>query len=88
MKPWKAIRLSIIKSFNKDACHFKGLSSEYIIKGKSVAFSKSRLSLYSELRLGRLTGLGKIIFLQKFNEILEVILELQKILDDEKLSYS
>ena len=82
-KSWKAGPISaILKKAGKDACRPKGLSSEYGLKGKNYKLSPDQAKSILELRLGRLTGLEQDNLSTEFNEILEIILELQKILDD------
>src|SRR6056300_1809551 len=84
-KSWKAGPIeAILKKAGKDACRPKGLSSEYGIKGKNYKLSPEQAKSILELRLGRLTGLEQDNLSAEFNEILEVILELQKILDDKE----
>ena len=84
-KSWKAGPIeAILKKAGKDACRPKGLSSEYGIKGKNYKLSPNQAKSILELRLGRLTGLEQDNLSAEFNEILEVILELQKILDDKE----
>ena len=84
-KSWKAGPIeAILKKAGKDACRPKGLSSEYGIKGKNYKLSPDQAKSILELRLGRLTGLEQDNLSTEFNEILEVILELQKILDDKE----
>ena len=82
-KSWKAGPIeAILKKAGKDACRPKGLASEYGIKGKNYKLSPDQAKSILELRLGRLTGLEQDNLSSEFNEILAVILELQKILDD------
>ena len=84
-KSWKAGPIeAILKKAGNDACRPKGLSSEYGIKGKNYKLSPAQAKSILELRLGRLTGLEQDNLSTEFNEILEVILELQKILDDKE----
>jgi len=84
-KTWKAGPIeAILKKAGKGACHPKGLSSEYGIKGKNYKLSPDQAKSILELRLGRLTGLEQDNLSAEFNEILKVILELQKILDDKE----
>ena len=84
-KSWKAGPIeAILKKAGKDACRPKGLSSEYGLKGKNYKLSPDQAKSILELRLGRLTGLEQDNLSNEFNEILEVILELQKILDDKE----
>ena len=84
-KSWKAGPIeAILKKAGKDACRPKGLSSEYGIKGKNYKLSPEQAKSILELRLGRLTGLEQDNLSAEFNEILEAILELQKILDDKE----
>ena len=84
-KSWKAGPIEVIlKKAGKDACRPKGLSSDYGIKGKNYKLSPDQAKTILELRLGRLTGLEQDNLSSEFNEILDVILELQKILDDKE----
>src|SRR5210317_1758168 len=84
-KSWKAGPIeAILKKAGKDACRPKGLSSEYGIKGKNYKLSPDQAKSILELRLGRITGLEQDNLSAEFHEILEVILELQKILDDKE----
>ena len=84
-KSWKAGPIeAILKKAGKDACRPKGLSSDYGIKGKNYKLSPAQAKSILELRLGRLTGLEQDNLSTEFNEILEVILDLQKILDDKE----
>ena len=84
-KSWKAGPIeAILKKAGKDACRPKRLSSEYGIKGKNYKLSPDQAKSILELRLGRLTALEQDNLSTEFNEILEVILELQKILDDKE----
>jgi len=82
-KTWKAGPIeAILKKAGTDACRPKGLSKEYGIQGKNYKLSPEQAKSILELRLGRLTGLEQDNLSAEFNEILAVILELQKILDD------
>jgi len=82
-KSWKAGPIeAILKKAGADACRPKDLSSEYGIQGKNYKLSPDQAKSILELRLGRLTGLEQENLTTEFNEILEVILHLQKILDD------
>ena len=82
-KTWKAGPIeAILKKAGTDACRPKGLSKEYGIQGKNYKLSPDQAKSILELRLGRLTGLEQDNLSAEFNEILAVILELQKILDD------
>ena len=84
-KSWKAGPIeAILKKAGKDACRPKGLSSEHGLKGKNYKLSPDQAKSILELRLGRLTGLEQDNLSNEFNEILEVILELQKIIDDKE----
>ena len=77
----KRAQFRILKKAGKDACRPE-LSSEYGLKGKNYKLSPDQAKSILELRLGRLTGLEQDNLSTEFNEILEIILELQKILDD------
>jgi DNA gyrase subunit A len=82
-KAWKAGPVeSILKKVGKDACKPSGISKDAGISGKKYKLSKEQAKAILELRLGRLTGLEQDNLSKEFNEIINKIIELQKILDD------
>ena len=84
-KSWKAGPIeAILKKAGKDVCKPKSLSKNYGIKGKNYKLSPDQAKSILELRLARLTGLEQEKLSDEFDEILEAILELQKILDDKQ----
>ena len=82
-KVWKAGPVeAILKKVGKDACKPSGISKDAGISGKKYKLSKEQAKAILELRLGRLTGLEQDNLSKEFNEIINKIVELQKILDD------
>ena len=82
-KVWKAGPVeAILKKVGKDACKPSGISKDAGISGKKYKLSKEQAKAILELRLGRLTGLEQDNLSKEFNEIIDKIIELQKILDD------
>ena len=82
-KLWKAGPVeAILKKVGKDACKPSGISKDAGISGKKYKLSKEQAKAILELRLGRLTGLEQDNLSKEFNEIINKIIELQKILDD------
>ena len=82
-KSWKAGPVeAILKKVGKDACKPAGISKDAGISGKKYKLSKEQAKAILELRLGRLTGLEQDNLSKEFNEIIDKIIELQKILDD------
>ena len=82
-KLWKAGPVeAILKKVGKDACKPSGISKDAGISGKKYKLSKEQAKAILELRLGRLTGLEQDNLSKEFNEIVNKIIELQKILDD------
>ena len=82
-KSWKAGPVeAILKKVGKDACKPSGISKDAGISGKKYKLSKEQAKAILELRLGRLTGLEQDNLSKEFNEIIDKIIELQKILDD------
>ena len=82
-KSWKAGPVeAILKKVGKDACKPSGISKDAGISGKKYKLSKEQAKAILELRLGRLTGLEQDNLSKEFNEIINKIIELQKILDD------
>ena len=82
-KSWKAGPVeAILKKVGKDACKPAGISKDAGISGKKYKLSKEQAKAILELRLGRLTGLEQDNLSKEFNEIINKIIELQKILDD------
>ena len=82
-KVWKAGPVeAILKKVGKDACKPAGISKDAGISGKKYKLSKEQAKAILELRLGRLTGLEQDNLSKEFNEIINKIIELQKILDD------
>ena len=78
-KVWKAGPVeAILKKVGKDACKPKGLSKDLGINGKKYKLSKEQAKAILELRLGRLTGLEQDNLSKEFNEIINKIIELQK----------
>ena len=62
----------------------KGLSKDLGLKGKKYKLSSDQAKAILELRLGRLTGLEQDNLSKEFTDIVEKILDLQKILDDKE----
>jgi len=82
-KVWKAGPVeAILKKVGKDACKPSGISKDAGISGKKYKLSKEQAKAILELRLGRLTGLEQDNLSKEFDEIINKIIELQKILDD------
>jgi DNA gyrase subunit A len=82
-KSWKAGPVeAILKKVGKDACKPAGISKGAGISGKKYKLSKEQAKAILELRLGRLTGLEQDNLSKEFNEIIDKIIQLQKILDD------
>ena len=82
-KSWKAGPVeAILKKVGKDACKPSGISKDAGISGKKYKLSKEQAKAILELRLGRLTGLEQDNLSKEFNEIIDKIIQLQKILDD------
>jgi DNA gyrase subunit A len=82
-KAWKAGPVeAILKKAGKDACKPSGISKDTGISGKKYKLSKEQAKAILELRLGRLTGLEQDNLSKEFDEIINKIIELQKILDD------
>ena len=82
-KAWKAGPVeAILKKVGKDACKPTGISKGAGISGKKYKLSKEQAKAILELRLGRLTGLEQDNLSKEFNEIIDKIIQLQKILDD------
>ena len=82
-KSWKAGPVeAILKKVGKDACKPAGISKDAGISGKKYKLSKEQAKAILELRLGRLTGLEQDNLSKEFNEIIDKIIQLQKILDD------
>ena len=82
-KVWKAGPVeAILKKVGKDACKPSGISKDAGISGKKYKLSKEQAKAILELRLGRLTGLEQDNLSKEFNEIIDKIIQLQKILDD------
>ena len=82
-KAWKAGPVeAILKKAGKDACKPSGISKDAGISGKKYKLSKEQAKAILELRLGRLTGLEQDNLSKEFDEIINKIIELQKILDD------
>ena len=73
---------AILKKVGKDARKPAGISKDAGISGKKYKFSKEQAKAILELRLGRLTGLEQDNLSKEFNEIIDKIIQLQKILDD------
>ena len=82
-KQWKAGPVeAILKKVGKDACKPLDSKAEYGLNGKKYKLSPDQAKAILELRLGRLTGLEQDNLNSEFSDIVEKILELQKILDD------
>ena len=82
-KQWKAGPVeAILKKVGKDACKPLDTKAEYGLNGKKYKLSPEQAKAILELRLGRLTGLEQDNLNSEFSDIVEKILELQKILDD------
>ena len=82
-KQWKAGPVeAILKKVGKDACKPLNTKAEYGLNGKKYKLSPDQAKAILELRLGRLTGLEQDNLNSEFSDIVEKILELQKILDD------
>ena len=82
-KQWKAGPVeAILKKVGKDACKPLDLKAEYGLNGKKYKLSPEQAKAILELRLGRLTGLEQDNLNSEFSDIIEKILEFQKILDD------
>ena len=82
-KQWKAGPVeAILKKVGKDACKPSDTKAEYGLNGKKYKLSPDQAKAILELRLGRLTGLEQDNLNSEFSDIVEKILELQKILDD------
>jgi DNA gyrase subunit A len=82
-KQWKAGPVeAILKKVGKDACKPLDTKAEYGLNGKKYKLSPDQAKAILELRLGRLTGLEQDNLNSEFSDIVEKILELQKILDD------
>ena len=84
-KVWKSGPVeAILKKVGSDACKPKGLSKDLGLKGKKYKLSSDQAKAILELRLGRLTGLEQDNLSKEFTDIVEKILDLQKILDDKE----
>ena len=82
-KQWKAGPVeAILKKVGKDACKPLDTKAEYGLNGKKYKLSPDQAKAILELRLGGLTGLEQDNLNSEFSDIVEKILELQKILDD------
>jgi len=82
-KTWKAGPIvTILKKVGKDACRPKGLNKQYGLSGQKYKLSPEQAKAILELRLGRLTGLEQDNLANEFNQLIENITNLQKILDD------
>lgn len=82
-KTWKAGPIAaILKKVGQDACRPKGLNKQYGLSGQKYKLSPDQAKAILELRLGRLTGLEQDNLANEFNELIENITRLQKILDD------
>ena len=82
-KQWKAGPVeAILKKVGKDACKPLDIKAEYGLNGKKYKLSPEQAKAILELRLGRLTGLEQDNLNSEFTDIIEKILEFQKILDD------
>ena len=82
-KQWKAGPVeAILKKVGKDACKPLDIKAEYGLNGKKYKLSPDQAKAILELRLGRLTGLEQDNLNSEFSDIIEKILEFQKILDD------
>ena len=84
-KTWKAGPIAaILKKVGKDACRPKGLNKQYGLSGQKYKLSPEQAKAILELRLGRLTGLEQDNLANEFNQLIENITNLQKILDDKE----
>ncbi len=84
-KTWKAGPIAaILKKVGKDACRPKGLNKQYGLSGQKYKLSPEKAKAILELRLGRLTGLEQDNLANEFNQLIENITNLQKILDDKE----
>jgi len=84
-KAWKAGPIAaILKKVGKDACRPKGLNKQYGLSGQNYKLSPEQAKAILELRLGRLTGLEQDNLANEFNQLIENITHLQKILDDKE----
>ena len=84
-KAWKAGPIAaILKKVGKDACRPKGLNKQYGLSGQKYKLSPEQAKAILELRLGRLTGLEQDNLANEFNQLIENITNLQKILDDKE----
>ena len=82
-KQWKAGPVeAILKKVGIDACKPLDIKAEYGLNGKKYKLSPEQAKAILELRLGRLTGLEQDNLNSEFTDIIEKILEFQKILDD------
>ena len=82
-KTWKAGPIAaILKKVGTDACRPKGLNKQYGLSGQKYKLSPEQAKAILELRLGRLTGLEQDNLANEFNQLIENITNLQKILDD------
>ena len=82
-KQWKAGPVeAILKKVGKDACKPLDIKAEYGLNGKKYKLSPEQAKAILELRLGRLTGLEQDNLNSEFSDIIDKILEFQKILDD------
>ena len=82
-KQWKAGPVeAILKKVGMDACKPLDIKAEYGLNGKKYKLSPEQAKAILELRLGRLTGLEQDNLNSEFSDIIEKILEFQKILDD------
>ena len=84
-KTWKAGPIAaILKKVGKDACRPKGLNKQYGLSGQKYKLSPEQAKAILELRLGRLTGLEQDNLANEFNQLIENITNIQKILDDKE----
>jgi len=84
-KTWKAGPIAaILKKVGTDACRPKGLNKQYGLSGQKYKLSPEQAKAILELRLGRLTGLEQDNLANEFNQLIENITNLQKILDDKE----
>lgn len=84
-KTWKAGPIAaILKKVGKDASRPKGLNKQYGLSGQKYKLSPEQAKAILELRLGRLTGLEQDNLANEFNQLIENITNLQKILDDKE----
>jgi DNA gyrase subunit A len=84
-KTWKAGPIAaILKKVGTDACRPKGLNKQYGLSGQKYKLSPDQAKAILELRLGRLTGLEQDNLANEFNQLIENITNLQKILDDKE----